>query len=271
VIDQDVRDKGQGTRGKHRACFCPSPLTPYPFLLEAALNGTRTPREHPAIPIAPEQQAMEASAAVAAGAGAIHVHVRDAGGSESLAPEDVAGTLEAIRHACPSMPVGVSTGAWIIPDLSRRLAMIRSWEVLPDFASVNLHEAGAGDVIRLLLDKGVGVEAGIWNAPAALTLLESGLADKCLRILIEPAEGSCSARANLQQIEAALNGVTSRRLLHGLGPSAWEFLELAAKRNYDTRMGFEDTLTLPDGSRAADNAALVAAARRVVLGVVQTK
>jgi uncharacterized protein (DUF849 family) len=237
------------------------------LLLQAALNGTRSRTEHPSIPIAANQQALDAREVMAEGAGAIHVHVRDANGNESLAPEDIGQTLDAIRTACPGIPVGVSTGAWIIPDLYKRLALIQSWDMVPDFASVNLHEAGAANVIRLLLDKGVGVEAGIWNAPAARTLVESGLADECLRILIEPAEGSCSARANLQQIEAVLDGVDRPRLLHGLGPCAWDFVEVAAKRNYDTRMGFEDTLTLPDGSRASNNAALVAAARRIVLGV----
>ena len=56
------------------------PCHPRPLLLEVALNGTRTRTDHPAIPISPEQQAVEAHAAVAEGAGAIHVHVRDAGG-----------------------------------------------------------------------------------------------------------------------------------------------------------------------------------------------
>jgi uncharacterized protein (DUF849 family) len=233
-------------------------------LLEAALNGTRTRTEHPAIPIAPEQQALEARAAVAAGAGAIHVHVCDSGGRESLAPDDVARTLEAVRAACPGTPVGVSTGAWIVPALCRRASLIRSWTLLPDFASVNLHEAGATDVIRLLLDRGIGVEAGIWNAPAARTLLTSGLAHRCLRVLIEPAEGSAGARANFTQIEDVLAGVDCPRLLHGLGASAWEFVELAAKRNYDTRAGFEDTLTLPDGSRAQSNGDLVSAALRIL-------
>ncbi len=170
----------------------------------------------------PEQQAAEARSAVTEGAGAIHVHVRDAAGHESLAPHDVAITLDAIRAACPATPVGVGTGAWILPNLSRRLRLIRDWYVLPDFASVNLHEAGAVDEIRLLLDKGIEVEAGIWNAPAAHTLIESGLAEHCLRILIEPAEGSCGwfgARLNLQQIENALEGIDRPRLLHGLGPT----------------------------------------------------
>jgi uncharacterized protein (DUF849 family) len=237
-------------------------------LIKAAINGTRTRKEHPAIPITPAQQAGEAAVAVAAGAGAIHVHVRGADGRESLAPEDVADALEAIWAACPGTPVGVSTGAWIVPDVSRRLVLISTWEVLPSFASVNVHEAGALQVIRLLLDRGVGVEAGIWTARAAKILLSSGLAGECLRILIEPAEEPGDPTVNLAQIEIALARVGYPRLLHGLGVSAWEFVKLAAERSCDTRTGFEDTLNLPDGSLAQSNAELIAAARRIVAGEV---
>ena len=189
---------------------------------------------------------------------------------ESLEPEDVAIALEAIRAACPGIPVGVSTGAWIAPDVSRRLSLIRAWDVLPSLASVNLHEEGALQVIRLLLQRGIGVEAGIWTAEAAGTLLHSGLADECLRVLIEPAEEPGDARANLERIEAALAPVSRPRLLHGFGASAWEFVKLAAKRAYDTRTGFEDTLMLPDGSVAKSNAALVAAAWGIIAKAVSS-
>jgi uncharacterized protein (DUF849 family) len=235
------------------------------MMVQAALNGPRTRAEHPGIPITPAEQATEAYASVAAGAAAIHVHVRDQDGNESLLDADVANTIDAIRAACPGTPIGIGTGAWIIPDLRHRLAVIRSWSTLPDFASVNLHEAGAAEVIELLLERGVGVEAGIWNAPAAVSLIRSGLADHCLRILLEPAEASCSARANLLQMEDALIGVKAPRLLHGLGHCAWHLVEMAARRRYDTRIGFEDTLRLPDGSTAAGNAELVRAARGIIL------
>ena len=237
------------------------------MMLHAALNGTRTRSDHAAIPITPAEQATEARASVAAGASAIHVHVRDEQGNESLASDDVARTLEAIRGACPGIPGGISPGAWIIPDLHTRLSAIALWSFLPDVASVNLHEAGATRVIELLLDRGVGVEAGIWNAPAAVTLVESGLADRCARLLLEPAEASCWARLNLRQIEGVLNGGHTPRLLHGLGRCTWHLVDLATRRQYDTRIGFEDTLRLPDGSRASGNAELVAAARRIMAAV----
>jgi uncharacterized protein (DUF849 family) len=233
------------------------------MLIKAAINGSRTRNEHPGVPVTPEQQAREAGLAVAAGAGAIHVHVRDAAERESLEPEDVARTLEAIRATCPRIPVGISTGAWIVPDVSQRLALARAWDVLPDFASVNVHEDGALQLMRVLLERGIGVEAGVWNVRSAEALLSAALANDCLRILIEPAEGSGDAMANLDGIEAALGRLSRPRLLHGFDAHAWPLIEIAARRGYDTRAGLEDTLTLPDGSPAENNAALVAAAVRM--------
>jgi uncharacterized protein (DUF849 family) len=49
-------------------------------------------------------------------------------------------------------------------------------------------------------------------------------------------------------------------LLHGLNESCWPLLEHAGVRGVQTRIGMEDTLRLPDGSTAVDNAALVSAA-----------
>ena len=140
------------------------------MLLKVAINGKRMRNEHPAVPLTPHQQAQQAALAVAAGAGAIHVHPRDAHGRESLAPDDLAATLEAIRAACPSTPVGVSTGAWIVPEVDQRLALIGAWEVLPDFAGVNFHEPGALKVARLLLREGVAVEAGDLERPRGRAL-----------------------------------------------------------------------------------------------------
>jgi uncharacterized protein (DUF849 family) len=233
-------------------------------LVQAAINGPRTRADHPAVPVTPAQQAAESKAAVAAGARAIHVHVRAGGERESVDPDHVAAAIEAIRAACPGVPVGVSTGAWIVRDASRRIELIRSWTVLPDYASVNAHEEGSRELMLLLIERGVGIEAGLWDARAARLLVESGLANQCLRILLEPAGGAGDPTANVDAMERELAGVERPALLHGGGPSTWPMIELSARRGYDTRIGLEDTLTLPDGSRAEGNAALVEAALKIV-------
>ena len=129
-----------------------------------------------------------------------------------------------------------------------------------------MHEEGAVQVAKLLLDRGVGVEAGLCNGQAAEIFVESDIANKCLRVLIELAEESMSAAfANLELIEAVLNRVKLKlpRLLHGENVTAWEFVKVAVAKGYDTRIGFEDVLTLPNGAYADGNASLIAAACQI--------
>ena len=229
------------------------------MLLKACLNGVRRRDAHDRLPITPAECAREGAAAVAAGAGALHVHIRGDDGGETFDALAVAATLDAIRRAV-AVPIGVSTGAWVIPDPDVRLATIGRWTTLPDFASVNFHEDGASDIARALIARGIGVEAGLWNADAAHSLIASGIADQCLRIMLEPIDPS------LTIFTAALHGVAPNvpRLLHGHGANVWAVLERAGELGYDSRIGLEDSLTLPDGSRARDNAQLVGVALAIL-------
>ena len=235
------------------------------MLIKAALNGGRKRTEHPAVPITPEELATSAQESVAAGAGAIHFHVRSADGRESLDADDVAKALAAVRAAVPETPVGVSTGAWILQDARLREEKVSRWVVLPDFASVNFKEEGAVTLAQLLLSRGIKVEAGLSDIVGTEVWLSSGLAPSCLRTLLEPfGDAKEAALKVLSDIEGLLNasGVKIPRLLHGLNQTAWTLIDEAASRGYDTRVGFEDILTLPDGTRAPSNGALVSEALR---------
>ncbi len=234
------------------------------MLIKACLNGNRPPDAHPALPVTPDELAREAAAAVRAGAGALHFHPRRADGAETLEPEAQGAALRAVRAACPGIPVGVSTGIWIEPDLNRRLALVRAWTALPDFASVNFAEPGAAELCVLLLARGIGVEAGLAAAEDVRLLGESGLASRCLRMLLEPPEeAAAEALVTATQIVHTLDEWRIEdvpRLLHGSEAAAWPMLETALAWAYDTRIGLEYTLAMPDGRLAQDNAALVARA-----------
>lgn len=135
---------------------------------------------------------------------------------------------------------------------------------LPDFASVNLSEEGAIEVCRALIEKGVGVEAGIGAEGEVGLLAASGLAPRCLRILIEPVEpDAADALATVRAVNAALDtaGIALPRLTHGFEATTWPVFGLALELGHDSRIGLEDSCHLPDGSAATDNAALVEAAR----------
>jgi uncharacterized protein (DUF849 family) len=245
-----------------------SPSTPrHRVLVKACLNGGRRRADHAAVPITADQLAADARAAVEAGAAALHVHPRDSGERETLDAEICGGAVRAIRRACPGVPVGLSTGAWMAPDPGARIALIEAWTVLPDFVSVNFSEAGVDGVCRTLLRLGIGIEAGLWSVADAEALVALRLAGKCLRVLVEaqpsdPTDAVAAAHA----IDAALDraGIALPRVHHGEGPATWAVLDAALARGRDIRIGFEDTVHLPDGRRARDNADLVGEAIAMV-------
>ena len=228
-------------------------------MVQVCLNGTRSSADGAMVPLTPEAMAESAARAVAAGATDVHVHPRTPCGRESLSPRVLAATVEAIRARVP-VPVGVTTGAWVEPDPAARLARVREWTVLPDHASVNWHEEGAEDVAAALIERGVGVEAGIWTGTDGVgRFLDSPLATRVLRVLAEvtdtsPDTAEQSARALLADLGTAHGRPV---LLHGEDGGAWPVLRLAGRLGLMTRVGLEDTLLLPDGQRAVSNTQLV--------------
>ena len=232
-------------------------------MLQACLNGSRTRRFHPAVPITPEEAAADARAVVAAGAAELHIHARGPDGLESLDPADVAALLDAVRASVPGIPVGLSTGWWIRPGGRARQDPMHHWTSLPDYVSVNLIEEDAPEVIALMLGMGVGVEAGLWSVADARRFLALPQAQGCLRVLIEineqdESEGLAVAEAILAELDGA--GMTLPRLLHGADRTVWPLYREALRRGLDARIGLEDGADLPDGGIARDNAALIAAA-----------
>jgi uncharacterized protein (DUF849 family) len=231
------------------------------MIVQACLNGSRPSDFHDRLPLTAEALAHDGAACVAAGAAELHIHPRDPSGSESLAAVDVA--LPIVRRACPDIPVGVSTGAWIERDEAQTRNAIARWKALPDYASVNLSEPDAPAVMTLLLERGIGIEAGIASIADAKRLLHFPDHSRVLRILIEIEEQNLpDAMAIADRIAALLtrSGVQRPFLLHGFDATVWPLIALAHERRWSTRVGLEDGKHLPDGSIASDNATLVAAA-----------
>lgn len=238
--------------------------------LQATLNGNLTKAAHVAVPLSVEELARDAAACVAAGARAIHLHPRDAAGRERLDAEVIDKVVVQVRHAC-GVPVGVSTGAWIEPDLARCLALVRAWRT-PDYASVNMSEPGSTEVMQALIQAGIGIEAGVSTVEEVERLAAAGVAGvggQVTRILVEPVDVSAAdAVGVVDNIHRALDrlGLTTPRLQHGDGEATWVLLSDAIRRGLDTRIGLEDTLYEPNGARTAGNAALVHAARALDAG-----
>ncbi|UQI49668.1 3-keto-5-aminohexanoate cleavage protein (plasmid) [Streptomyces sp. HU2014] len=233
-------------------------------MLQVCLNGSRLSEHCASLPFTPAELAEAARAAVAAGAEDIHLHPKGPDGMDTLAPDIVAATIKAVRVSVPGIPVGITTGAWAVPDAERRADMVRSWTVLPDHASVNWHEDGADLVAGALCDKGIAIEAGIYSGTdAAARFRTSPFAERVLRVLAEIVDTDpCSAVSTADHLLQELGtDLPAPVLLHGEDGGAWTVLHLATRLGLATRIGLEDVLHTPDGAPATDNAALVRAAR----------
>ena len=240
--------------------------------LKACLNGGRQPGEHPAVPRTPTELAASALDAVRAGADALHLHPRTAEGTESLRAEVIGAAVAAVRAGCPGVPVGVSTGLWITGgDVLERQIAVADWAGLnpadrPDFASVNLSEPGAVELVTALAGAGVGAEAGVWSVADAAAL--GTMRGVWLRVLVEiidvpVAEAVAEADRVLAAVHLHDPDGHLPVLLHGEAGACWPLLEHAARLGLATRVGLEDTLTGPNGEPARDNAHLVSLASRV--------
>ncbi|MFB9573494.1 3-keto-5-aminohexanoate cleavage protein [Streptomyces yanii] len=236
------------------------------MFLKAAVNGGRSRTEHPTVPVTAEEIAADTRAVLAAGADVVHFHVRTPDGGQSIRPDALAEVLRAIRATAPDAVVGTTTGLWTCSGPEERYELVKSWDILPDFASVAFCEEGATETAELVVERGMVLESAVWTLDDVPALLASPTLHQNVRILIEPMsedpeEAVTEARAMAERILAA--GVTCPILYHGEGATVWPLIRAAAEDGHQSRIGFEDGTTLPDGTEAPDNAALVRAVREL--------
>jgi uncharacterized protein (DUF849 family) len=240
-------------------------------MLQVTPNGPWGKDIHAGMPVSLDEVLADLRECFRAGATGVHLHVRDEDGAETLRPEAVNETCRRVRELAAEegaeVEIGLTTGAWIVPDVTDRVAMLREWEGV-DCATVNLSEKGFEAVMLAMLDTGIGIDVGLW-APAEMDLLiRSGFLPRAQRVSIEldrgepyfltgdPAE---VAREVNNALDAA--GSACPRLTHGMNDWTWPLVADAFRRGHDTRVGFEDSIYLPDGSVARSNAELVRAAQ----------
>lgn len=108
--------------------------------------------------------------------------------------------------------------------------------------------AAAVEAIRAVVDVPVGVTTGAWAEPDPVR--------RVTRV------GSWTVLPDHASVNWHEPGAAPGRpvLLHGQDGGAWPVLRLAGTLGLDTRIGLEDTLLLPDGGPARDNAQLIRAA-----------
>jgi uncharacterized protein (DUF849 family) len=124
-------------------------------------------------------------------------------------------------------------------------------------------EEGILELCELLTERGIGIEAGLLSLDDARIFVESGIALRCVRAMVEPLNPDPEdAVAHAEAIEQALadGGIQIEQVHHGDGIASWAVNRRAVARGHSIRTGLEDKPVLPDGRMASGNGELVAAA-----------
>ncbi|MDL5159854.1 3-keto-5-aminohexanoate cleavage protein [Actinomycetospora termitidis] len=224
-----------------------------PIVLQCCPNGSRPGGVTPALPNTPETLARDASAVAALGVRSFHVHPRDEQGRESLETRVVADTVRAIRQAAPAMEIGIPLARWVEPNAFRRTELVQEWARLPrdarpDVVAVSVHERGWETVCEAVASVGLGIELGVWTTVDAVQLRVVGVPVNTVRVAVEvTVTDPDTAVVEAVRMLRELRPMDVPVLLHGEEDGAWPVLEYARRQGLDTRIGFEDTLTGPDG------------------------
>ena len=113
---------------------------PQPLMIAIAPNGARkTQRDHPSIPITPQELTDTASSCLDAGACMIHLHVRDEKQRHTLDPTKYASAITAIRERVgEKLIIQITTEAVGIYKPEEQIEVVKT--VKPEAVSVALRE-----------------------------------------------------------------------------------------------------------------------------------
>jgi uncharacterized protein (DUF849 family) len=226
------------------------------------MNGDYSRQDHPAVPVTLEELVADAAACQRAGAESVHLHPRrpdDA--QETLDAEVHDAVVTAIRDAAPGLEISCSTQKDIdTGGMADRLAAVRAWRNPPDVVSLNLVEDGSIELGGVLLECGIGIEAGVFTLADADRLLDAPWAGEVHRVLVEVIfEHDDRAAVELARaVDARVAGLGRPRLWHGDARANWAVVDAGVAAGVDVRVGLEDTIIGRDGGPAPTNADQVA-------------
>jgi uncharacterized protein (DUF849 family) len=249
----------------------------HPLVLTVAPNGARkTRRDHPELPITPAELAHCAAACREIGASMMHLHVRKADGSHSLASEDYRPAIEAVKKVVgDALVLQLTSEAVGIYNASQQMAMVRDLrpeavslalkEVLPDQSA----ESEVAGFLAWAHREHIVTQYilyGTEDVARYVELRRRGLipADRhwVLFVLGRYTPGQRSSPADLLPFLTAWHaagGITQdvRWAICAFGPREIECALAAAALGGDVRIGFENNMALPDGRVARDNTELL--------------
>ena len=243
--------------------------------LMVAPNGARPMKEdHPAVPVTISETVETAKACFDAGAGGIHFHMRDEKGQHILDAGLCEEALKELQKQVPKMHLQVTTEAVgkYSPDIMRKLA----FEVKPPGISIGIREMIPSrqpslediKVYKFLTECGTKIQH-ICYGPEDLDLL-SDLIEKaslskndvwCM-FVIGHYSGEVSNPENIPAFleKLKIHNINADWAVCAFAKEELSCLQMAIKLGGKIRVGFENSILMPDGKIAPNNETKVKAA-----------
>lgn len=236
-----------------------------------APNGARKTRDdHPALPISPTELADCAESILAAGASMIHVHVRDDAGGHSLDVDRYRNAIGAIRRQVgEGLVIQATTEACGIYSAEQQMAMVK--ELKPEAASIALREicpdqeaeSTAADFYAWMNAEKIMAQHILYSPEEVErfeALRSSGvIGDEKPFVLFVLGRYTTTLTGDVSELQSFINAASENTswAVCCFGATESEAVASAAALGGHARVGFENNLLLPDGTRAGDNAALI--------------
>lgn len=245
-----------------------------PTVIAVAPNGgRRTQADHPALPVTAEETARTAAACREAGAAMLHIHVRRPDQRHSLDADLYREAIAAARRAVgPEMVIQATTESVGLYGPDEQMAMVR--EVRPEAISMALrelapdddHKARFADFTAWLRHENIAGQIILYDrddTARARAWAREGVFDPAqMSVIFVTGKYTPPTTAMPIDLLPLYNDCADffrDWMLCSFGPRETGCVTLAALLGGHCRVGFENNLDLPDGSRAPDNAAIVAA------------
>ena len=240
-----------------------------------APNGARPlKKDHPEVPITIPEIVKTGKSCFESGAGAIHFHIRDKQGEHILDPGLCKEALSELNKIVPKMHLQITTEAVgrYSPNQMRKLA----YDVTPPGISIGIREMIPTrklsthdiDFYQKLEASGTKVQH-ICYEPEDVDLLSALLKESKLpksgtwcMFVIGHYSGRLSVPENISKFISKLkkNDIDADWAVCAFGKEETTCLETAIKLGGKIRVGFENSLLMPDGTIAPDNETKVKAA-----------
>ena len=240
-----------------------------------APNGARPlKKDHPEVPITIPEIVKTGKSCFESGAGAIHFHIRDKQGEHILDPGLCKEALSELNKIVPKMHLQITTEAVgrYSPNQMRKLA----YDVTPPGISIGIREMIPTrklsthdiDFYQKLEASGTKVQH-ICYEPEDVDLLSALLKESKLpksgtwcMFVIGHYSGKLSVPENISKFISKLkkNNIDADWAVCAFGKEETTCLETAIKLGGKIRVGFENSLLMPDGTIAPDNETKVKAA-----------